>query len=318
MKYCEEYAALLDSFVDGELSLDESEQIRSHLVQCPGCRAYVQDALLIRELFPDDTDVEVPDGFAEGVMAAIRADAAPQKKRKAPWSKVLLPLAACCAVVLLVRSTLPFSGSSNTSSASMAMDTAEAADTGDTMGRAVFKEEASMESEADDASDSPSAAADLAPGSPALFAATGTSEETDGDTAAEQPDSEQAPTPYASFPADGETAASADDSANAAVKNESGTSNEASPHIQDTPSVSPAASDYFAELFLTKEQAGTLLDAYAKTSVASNSDTGLMETTYELTRPQFESLLSALDTNISYTENGSGDLAKVVVTDSAT
>lgn len=103
MKYCDDYAALLDLYVDGELPPAEMAGVQAHLDTCPGCRAYVDDALAIRAAFPTAEDTEVPDGFAQGVMAAIRAQkpqAAPQKRK---LSKILLPLAACCAIVLLVR-----------------------------------------------------------------------------------------------------------------------------------------------------------------------------------------------------------------------
>ena len=45
MKYCESYAALLDLFVDGELSLEEMLEVQAHLDECPACRAYVDDNL---------------------------------------------------------------------------------------------------------------------------------------------------------------------------------------------------------------------------------------------------------------------------------
>lgn len=76
MKYCEEYAALLDLFVDGELSGPEMAQVGDHLAKCPGCRAYVDDALAIRAGFPDVEETAVPEGFAESVMERIREDAA--------------------------------------------------------------------------------------------------------------------------------------------------------------------------------------------------------------------------------------------------
>ena len=34
MKYCEQYAALLDLFVDGELAGAEMERVRDHLAEC--------------------------------------------------------------------------------------------------------------------------------------------------------------------------------------------------------------------------------------------------------------------------------------------
>ena len=76
MKYCDEFAALLDPYIDGELSPEETARVREHLRSCGVCRAYVQAALIMRDAFPEAEDTEVPDGFAEGVMAAIRADAA--------------------------------------------------------------------------------------------------------------------------------------------------------------------------------------------------------------------------------------------------
>ena len=83
MKYCEEFAALLDPYVDGELPLEEAARVRAHLAVCGGCRAYVQAALAIRDAFPDAEETEVPEGFAEGVMAAVRANAAPRRRSRA-------------------------------------------------------------------------------------------------------------------------------------------------------------------------------------------------------------------------------------------
>ena len=110
MTYCKEFSALLDPYIDGELSPEETARVREHLHTCDGCRAYDQAALAIRDAFPEAEDTPVPDGFAAGVMAAIRADAAPRKRRRPRWAKTLLPLAACCAVVVLAVSGLPRPG----------------------------------------------------------------------------------------------------------------------------------------------------------------------------------------------------------------
>ena len=64
MKYCEEYAALLDLFVDGELAPEDMKRVGDHLTGCPGCQAYVDDALAIRACFPDAEETVVPEGFA--------------------------------------------------------------------------------------------------------------------------------------------------------------------------------------------------------------------------------------------------------------
>ena len=80
MRYCERYAALLDLFVDGELPPGEMEQVQAHLAVCPGCQAYVDDALAIRAGFPDVEDTAVPEGFAAGVMERIRREHEAERK----------------------------------------------------------------------------------------------------------------------------------------------------------------------------------------------------------------------------------------------
>ena len=140
MKYCENFAALLDPFVDGELSPDEMARVQAHLDGCPACRAYVDDALAIRASFPDAEDTPVPDGFAESVMARIRAEAAsqaeaaPQKKTSRPWLKALASLAACCAIVLLAA---PMFSHSSKTEAAPAEAPAAAADTAASTERAM-------------------------------------------------------------------------------------------------------------------------------------------------------------------------------------
>ena len=140
MKYCEDFAALLDPFVDGELTPDEMVRVQAHLDQCPACRAYVDDALAIRAAFPDAEDTELPDGFAESVMARIRAEAAsqaeaaPQKKTSRPWLKALASLAACCAIVLLAA---PMFSHSSKTEAAPAEAPAAAADTAASTERAM-------------------------------------------------------------------------------------------------------------------------------------------------------------------------------------
>ena len=100
MKTCEEYAALLDMYVDGFCTDEEVAQVRKHLAECEACRLYVAQILQMKEAFPDAEEEEVPDGFAEGVMTAIRAKAAPQKKRMKTWQRTLLQMAACMAIVI--------------------------------------------------------------------------------------------------------------------------------------------------------------------------------------------------------------------------
>lgn len=126
MKLCDEYAALLDLYVDGELEPAQMVQVQAHLDTCPACRQYVDDAFAIRTAFPDAEDVELPEGFHDAVMAAVAADAAKAKKSHAKVWKSLLPLAACFAVVLAVGGRGAMGAKTESASAAASVTTADA------------------------------------------------------------------------------------------------------------------------------------------------------------------------------------------------
>ena len=97
MDTCQEFAALLDLYVDGELPPAEAERVQAHLETCGVCRSYVDDIQAIRAAFPTIEDTPVPEGFADGVMAAIRAlDYVPNQSARnlrRSESRVILTLA---------------------------------------------------------------------------------------------------------------------------------------------------------------------------------------------------------------------------------
>ena len=97
-----ENTALLDAFVDGELTSEEMIFVQSHLDECPECRAYVDDALAIRASFPTEDDAELPADFAETVMKAVAETPQSRPKKRQPWGK-LAAAAACLAVIILVQ-----------------------------------------------------------------------------------------------------------------------------------------------------------------------------------------------------------------------
>ena len=120
-----ENTALLDAFVDGELTSDEMIQVQAHLDECPACQAYVDDALAIRAAFPTEDDIPLPADFTENVMRSV-AKAPQSRPKKQPWGK-LAAAAACLALIVLVQhGTLGGTGSTDSSSA--AYDTAAVMD----------------------------------------------------------------------------------------------------------------------------------------------------------------------------------------------
>ena len=96
-----ENTALLDAFVDGELTAAEMAEVQAHLAECPGCQAYVDDALAIRADFPTAESTELPADFAGHVMQAV-AKTPQSRPKKQPWGK-LAAAAACLAVIVLVQ-----------------------------------------------------------------------------------------------------------------------------------------------------------------------------------------------------------------------
>lgn len=271
MKYCEDCAALLDLYVDGELSPEDMDRVRAHLETCSGCRAYVDDALAIRAAFPDVEDTEVPTGFAGGVMSAVRAaaqekPAAPQAKKR-HWGRVLLPLAACCAIVILLHGV---TGSKN-SPVEFATASSSATDTATTESESIAEtEEAAAEAPAE---------------TPADGAA-------DGGAAPE--------TRVAFTTSDAGTCASVNDQASSKALPETGVVEApAGAAVPEAQAAEPeefgveAASSVsaFATLRLTTAQAGELL---AEHTPVSDADGVLC---YELSREDYDALLAALADN---------------------
>lgn len=110
MNTCESYAALLDAFAEGDLFTEDMVRVQQHLNNCPHCQTYLEDLLAIRAAFPTAEDTPVPPDFTANVMAAVAAtpQAAPEsaatpRKKDNRWLRILAPLAACCAIVILLQ-----------------------------------------------------------------------------------------------------------------------------------------------------------------------------------------------------------------------
>lgn len=297
MKYCEDYAALLDPYIDGELPPEDAARVREHLTGCDGCRTYVQTALLLRENFPDMEDTEVPDGFAESVMGAIRSGATPQKKRRTPWVKVLLPLAACCAIVILVKGLPMDITTADTASAETTAEdfVAEAAQDP----TAVQDDAAALQNDVTSARISEPEAEEAAGMSEDVSAAEpdGTVPEADAKTSAPM----GAAHPHIYTAANGQEDGAGTDAVQPETQSENGVA-------ATTTSQAPS---WFATLTLTQEQAGTALEDLPD-DVPVSDDPDTSGTVYWLTAEQFDALLVQLD-GPSYTLEGDGELARVIL-----
>lgn len=315
MSPCHEYAALLDAYVDGELSPEEMARVRTHLDACPGCRAYVDDALAIRAAFPDAEETEVPEGFADSVSAAIRAGAAPQRKRRPRWLRTAAPLAACCALVILL-SQLPGLGGNDavrreTAAEDSAMAAAQQPETEKTQDIAAMDE---TDGAAGD---------DASPETPTVYMAQGAPESQD---AADEAENSPAPSERNTDALEdggtgGDTAGSQSETPSQDEASDNVGTEETDAAPQDDPQVSvntttlePEEPDawvayenvvFAAVVYLPADVVGDALDGYEGKpySDANCPEGGVIGTGYALDQETFEHVLDMLDAPQDPTQN---------------
>lgn len=102
MDRCDEFVLLLSQRLDGPLSGGEERALEEHLAVCPACRALGSQLAAIHAAFPEMEETPAPQGFAQGVMARVRAAEAEKKKVvplfRRPQVKALAGLAACAVL----------------------------------------------------------------------------------------------------------------------------------------------------------------------------------------------------------------------------
>ena len=115
MAECEQYWILISSALDGTLTREEEARLNAHLLQCPDCRAMLEELQAVR---PELAAVEPPsDGFTDRVMAAcaetpqdipftaLEQNRNPNKFARERMHTALRPLrtigalAACCLLI---------------------------------------------------------------------------------------------------------------------------------------------------------------------------------------------------------------------------
>lgn len=274
MKICEEYASLLDSLLDGELDEETAARVRAHAASCPACAAYLADAAALRAAFGSVEDVQPPDGFADGVMAAVRANAAPRKKPRR-WLPALLSLAACAAVAVTAVRLVPFGTGSSSASAVAAAPSA-----------APFA----------------APAAGAASGAPASSLAESAENGGDAETSAETTCGLAVPQYYTQSMAPGESAQQKDRSTE--VSDSEGL-------LCAYPPQSSGEAEYALRAVFTAEEAGSALDGYAGEDRCD--DSGRTYAAYELSRAEFDGVIAALDAADRVTEDGGGEDAPCLI-----
>ena len=112
MRPCIDYLEHMNAVLDGEATPAQEAELTAHLALCPACASLYEDLRALRE-GADGLVTQAPDGFAEAVMAQVRAEAAQPKLKvlPKPRRKTWMPaaaMAAVCAIALLGSGALKY------------------------------------------------------------------------------------------------------------------------------------------------------------------------------------------------------------------
>lgn len=106
----------IEALLDGELTGPEGDAVLAHLRDCPGCRSYYRQLLAMEQALRADT-APIPEDLLPDIMNRVHTTS--QRRRRQPWLRAAMGMAACLVVVLgiyLVRQQAekggdsPFSG----------------------------------------------------------------------------------------------------------------------------------------------------------------------------------------------------------------
>ena len=87
----------IEALLGGELVGPEQDAVLAHLRDCPGCRSYYRQLLAMEQALRADTD-PVLDDLLPDIMNRVHAT--PQHRRRSPWLRAVMGMAACLVVVL--------------------------------------------------------------------------------------------------------------------------------------------------------------------------------------------------------------------------
>ncbi len=97
---CDDYKELISLYFDKELDEKEEKELFEHLTDCPSCRKEYEELKVVMDMLGEIEEEELPEGFHNEVMAKIKAETKPQKKR-IPWARYTSIAASICAVFIV-------------------------------------------------------------------------------------------------------------------------------------------------------------------------------------------------------------------------
>ena len=97
---CDDYKELISLYFDKELDEKEEKELFEHLTNCPSCRKEFEELKVVMDMLGEIEEEELPEDFHNEVMAKIKAEAKP-KKKKTPWARYTSIAASICAVFIV-------------------------------------------------------------------------------------------------------------------------------------------------------------------------------------------------------------------------
>lgn len=102
----EDIRELLLKYIDGEATIEESEKVEEHLVDCKECQEEYEELKTVLSLFNTLEPMEPPEGLKRSIMAKIKSESLPPK----PWFSSIkngwVSWGAAAAIVIIVVGTM--------------------------------------------------------------------------------------------------------------------------------------------------------------------------------------------------------------------
>ena len=105
---CEKYQELISCLLDGELSSQDEERLRTHMESCAECRAMYEAFASLSGALAADQE-EPPAELAQGIMFKVQANAAARRNKRRIRIGRIAAAAACLAVVIFAATQLNLS-----------------------------------------------------------------------------------------------------------------------------------------------------------------------------------------------------------------
>lgn len=102
MKSCEDFQSLIESYIDNELTREQTHLFEAHISSCNNCREALEFAKSIRQVLTALPEIDVPEDFNSAVMQRIKSECKAPKKSFGLYAKKYGALAACVVLAVVI------------------------------------------------------------------------------------------------------------------------------------------------------------------------------------------------------------------------